>query len=146
LLAFTVARSRLGAGLRAIREDEVAAATIGVPVVRLKLVVFALSALIPGIVGGVSVFRTGYFEPTQAFNPSVSLNMITMAVIGGTDDAFGPLIGASLLVLLSELLWATQPELYMVLLGLLLVVFVIWMPEGVEGRLRSLASRRLKRA
>jgi branched-chain amino acid transport system permease protein len=146
LLAFVVARSRLGAGLRGIREDEVAAETIGVPVVRLKLIAFALSAFIPGIVGGVSVFRTGYFEPMQAFNPSISLNMITMAVIGGTDDAFGPLIGASLLVLLSELLWATQPELYMVLLGLLLVVFVIWMPEGVEGRLRLYASRRLKRA
>jgi branched-chain amino acid transport system permease protein len=146
LLFFIVARSRLGAGLRGIREDEIAAETIGVPVVRLKLVVFALSAFIPGIVGGISVFRTGYFEPMQAFNPSLSLNMITMAVIGGTDDAFGPLIGASLLVLLSELLWATAPELYMVILGLLLVVFVVWMPEGVEGRIRSYAQRRLKRA
>ena len=146
LLFFIVARSRLGAGLRGIREDEIAAETIGVPVVRLKLIVFALSAFIPGIVGGISVFRTGYFEPMQAFNPSLSLNMITMAVIGGTDDAFGPLIGASLLVLLSELLWATAPELYMVILGLLLVVFVVWMPEGVEGRIRSYAQRRLKRA
>jgi branched-chain amino acid transport system permease protein len=146
LLFFIVARSRLGAGLRGIREDEIAAETIGVPVVRLKLIVFALSAFIPGIVGGISVFRTGYFEPMQAFNPSLSLNMITMAVIGGTDDAFGPLIGASLLVLLSELLWATAPELYMVILGLLLVVFVIWMPEGVEGRIRSYAQRRPKRA
>jgi branched-chain amino acid transport system permease protein len=146
LLFFIVARSRLGAGLRGIREDEIAAETIGVPVVRLKLIVFALSAFIPGIVGGISVFRTGYFEPMQAFNPSLSLNMITMAVIGGTDDAFGPLIGASLLVLLSELLWATAPELYMVILGLLLVVFVVWMPEGVEGRIRSYAQRRPKRA
>src|ERR1700722_556148 len=146
LLFFIVARSRLGAGLRGIREDEIAAETIGVPVVRLKLIVFALWAFIPGIVGGISVFGTGYFEPMQAFNPSLSLNMITMAVIGGTDDAFGPLIGASLLVLLSELLWATAPELYMVILGLLLVVFVVWMPEGVEGRIRSYAQRRLKRA
>jgi branched-chain amino acid transport system permease protein len=146
LLFSIVARSRLGAGLRGIREDEIAAETIGVPVVRLKLIVFALSAFIPGIVGGISVFRTGYFEPMQAFNPSLSLNMITMAVIGGTDDAFGPLIGASLLVLLSELLWATAPELYMVILGLLLVVFVVWMPEGVEGRIRSYAQRRPKRA
>jgi branched-chain amino acid transport system permease protein len=146
LLFFIVARSRLGAGLRGIREDEIAAETIGVPVVRLKLIVFALSAFIPGIVGGISVFRTGYFEPMQAFNPSLSLNMITMAVIGGTDDAFGPLIGASLLVLLSELLWATAPELYMVILGLLLVVLVVWMPEGVEGRIRSYSQRRLKRA
>ena len=86
----------LGAGLRGIREDEVAAETVGVPVVRLKLIVFALSAVIPGIAGGAFLFRSGYFEPSQAFNPSISLSMITMAVIGGTDDAFGPLIGASL--------------------------------------------------
>jgi branched-chain amino acid transport system permease protein len=112
-------------------------------VVRLKLIAFALSALIPGIAGGVFLFRTGYFEPMQAFNPSVSLSMITMAVIGGTDDAFGPLIGAVALVILSELLWANAPELYMVILGLLLVTFVMWLPDGIEGQVRAWS--RLKR-
>jgi branched-chain amino acid transport system permease protein len=142
-LSYFVGRSRFGAGLRGIREDEVAAETAGVPVVRLKLIAFALSALIPGIAGGVFLFRTGYFEPMQAFNPSVSLSMITMAVIGGTDDAFGPLIGAVALVILSELLWANAPELYMVILGLLLVTFVMWLPDGIEGQVRAWS--RLKR-
>jgi branched-chain amino acid transport system permease protein len=145
-LSYFVGRSRLGAGLRGIREDEVAAETAGVPVVRLKLIAFALSALIPGIAGGVFLFRTGYFEPMQAFNPSVSLSMITMAVIGGTDDAFGPLIGAVALVILSELLWANAPELYMVILGLLLVTFVMWLPDGIEGQVRTWSRLKGQRA
>jgi branched-chain amino acid transport system permease protein len=142
--SYFVRRSRLGAGLRGIREDEVAAETTGVPVVRLKLIAFALSALVPGIAGGAFLFRSGYFEPSQAFNPSISLSMITMAVIGGTDDAYGPLIGAAGLVILSELLWANAPELYMVILGLLLVVFVMWLPDGIEGHARDWARRSAK--
>ncbi len=136
-LSYFIRRSRLGAGLRGIREDEIAAETAGVPVARLKLIAFGLSALIPGIAGGAFLFRSGYFEPIQAFNPSISFSMITMAVIGGTDDAYGPLIGAVALVTLSELLWANAPEIYMVILGLLLVIFVIWVPDGIEGRLRK---------
>jgi branched-chain amino acid transport system permease protein len=143
-LSYLMRRSRLGAGLRGIREDEVAAETVGVPVVRLKLVAFVLSSLIPGIAGGVFLFRSGYFEPAQAFNPSISLSMITMAVIGGTDDAYGPLIGATALVILSELLWANAPELYMVILGLLLVMFVMRLPDGIEGHLRKWARQRAK--
>jgi branched-chain amino acid transport system permease protein len=145
-LSYFIRRSRLGAGLRGIREDEVAAETVGVPVVRLKLIAFALSAVIPGIAGGAFLFRSGYFEPSQAFNPSISLSMITMAVIGGTDDAYGPLIGAAALVILSELLWANAPELYMVILGLLLVVFVMWLPNGLEGLLRDWSLRKAQKA
>jgi branched-chain amino acid transport system permease protein len=145
-LSYFIGRSRLGAGLRGIREDEVAAETVGVPVVRLKLTAFALSAVIPGIAGGAFLFRSGYFEPNQAFNPSISLSMITMAVIGGTDDAYGPLIGATALVILSELLWANAPELYMVILGLLLVVFVMWLPNGLEGLLRNWSLRKAQKA
>jgi branched-chain amino acid transport system permease protein len=145
-LAYFVRRSRLGVGLRGIREDEVAAETAGVPVVRLKLIAFALSAVVPGIAGGAFLFRSGYFEPTQAFNPSISLSMITMAVIGGTDDAYGPLIGAAALVLLSELLWANAPQMYMVILGVLLVVFVMWLPNGLEGQVRSWSRRKVKYA
>jgi branched-chain amino acid transport system permease protein len=145
-LSYFIRRSRLGAGLRGIREDEVAAETAGVPVVRLKLIAFALSAVIPGIAGGAFLFRSGYFEPSQAFNPSISLSMITMAVIGGTDDAYGPLIGAAGLVILSELLWANAPQLYMVILGLLLVVFVMWLPKGLEGQLRDWSRRKAQKA
>jgi branched-chain amino acid transport system permease protein len=135
LLAFAVRRSRFGWGLRAIREDEPAAQAIGIPAARFKLFAFALSALLPGMVGALMVMRSTYFEPFQVFSPIVSFSVVTMAVIGGSDDAPGPILGALFLVVLSELLWANLPEVYMILVGALLIGFVLFAPEGIYGRL-----------
>jgi branched-chain amino acid transport system permease protein len=88
--------------------------------------------------------RSGYFEPMQIFSPVLSLTMITMAVIGGSDDAPGPLFGVVCLVVLSEFLWSSAPQFYMIILGLLLMVFVLRVPDGIYGRL--LIGRRRKRA
>jgi branched-chain amino acid transport system permease protein len=136
LMVLLVGRSRFGAGLRAIREDEPAAETAGVPAASYKLLAYALSAFIPGMVGGLVALRTAYFEPQQIFSPTVSFTVVTMAMIGGSDTARGPLFGALFLVLLSELLWANLPELYMILLGLLLIGFVLLAPSGLDGLLR----------
>ena len=136
-IAYLVRRSRFGAGLRAIREDEDAAETIGVPTTRFKLWAYALSAIIPGMVGAVMVLRSTYFEPLQVFNPVVSFTIVSIAIIGGSDDAPGPLMGAIFLVVLSELLWANLPEVYMILLGALLIGFVLGAPDGIYGWLRA---------
>jgi branched-chain amino acid transport system permease protein len=135
LMAIVVRRSRLGYGLRAIREDEQAAETMGVPVARFKLCAFVLSAFLPGMVGALMALRTTYFEPLPAFNPVVSFTIVTIAVIGGSDDARGPMFGALFLVVLSELLWANAPEFYMILLGLVLIAFVLFAPGGLCGLL-----------
>jgi branched-chain amino acid transport system permease protein len=136
LLVVLVGRSRFGAGLRAIREDEPAAETVGVPTARYKLAAYALSAAIPGMVGGLVALRTSYFEPQQIFSPTLSFTIVTMAMIGGSDRARGPIMGALFLVLLSELLWANLAELYMIILGLLLIGFVLFAPSGIDGLLR----------
>jgi branched-chain amino acid transport system permease protein len=141
LLALLLRQSRIGEGLRALRENEEAAATLGVPVVRYKLLAYALSAVIPGVVGAVMTLRTTYFEPDGAFDPTISFTIVTMAVIGGSDDALGPLLGSTLLLALSELLWAQAPQLYMIVLGLLLILFVLLAPDGIGGWLRP---RRLR--
>jgi len=141
LLIVFIGRSRFGAGLRAIREDEPAAETAGVPAARYKLAAFALSALIPGMVGGLVALRTSYFEPQQIFSPTISFTVVTMAMIGGSDRARGPIMGALFLVLLSELLWANLAELYMIILGLLLIGFVLFAPTGLDGLLRRRGGR-----
>jgi len=135
ILTLLVRRSRFGQGLRAIRENEEAAETVGVPTVRFKLLAFGLSAIIPGMVGSVMVLRSTYFEPSQLFDPVVSFSIVTMAVVGGSDDVKGPLLGAVGFVVLSELLWANAPQLYMIFLGLLLILFVLFVPEGMSGKL-----------
>ena len=138
VITFAVRRSRFGAGLRAIRENEEAAETLGINVAGFKVLAFALSAIIPGMVGSVMVLRTTYFEPLDVFNPITSFTIVSMAIIGGGDDVPGPLYGACFLVLLQELLWANWPEIYMVLLGTLLVGFVLGAPSGIQGRIAAL--------
>jgi branched-chain amino acid transport system permease protein len=130
-----VRRARFGQGLLAIREDEEAAETIGIPLARYKLLAFCLSAIVPGMVGGVMVLRSSYFEPVPVFDPMISVTIVTIAIIGGSDDLRGPVLGAALLLLVSETLWAQAPQLYMVILGVLLIAFVLFAPEGVCGRL-----------
>lgn len=140
VMAFLVRDSRYGFGLRAIRENEEAAETIGVAVGAFKLVAFVLSAIIPGMVGALLILRSTYFEPLQAFNPQTSVLIVTMAVIGGSDRPVGPLLGVGFLVVLQELLWARLPQLYMIIVGVLLISVVIWMPGGVYLRLQRLVT------
>jgi branched-chain amino acid transport system permease protein len=125
--------SRFGAGLRALREDEMAAETIGIPVTRYKIMAFALSAIIPALIGGMMQVRSGYFEPLIVFDPIVSLTIICIAVIGGGDRPIGPVLGTIFLVGLSEMLWTRFPLLYMVILGILLLIFVLAVPQGLSG-------------
>jgi branched-chain amino acid transport system permease protein len=138
VIAMLVRESRFGAGLRAIRENEEAAETIGVSVSMLKLAAFVLSAIIPGMVGCLLILRSTYFEPLQIFNPQTSVLIVTMAVIGGSDRPLGPLLGVGFLVILQELLWANLPELYMIIVGALLIGVVIWVPGGIYGRVQRL--------
>ena len=141
VITFAVRRSRFGAGLRAIRGNEEAAETLGIDVARFKVLAFALSAIIPGMVGSVMVLRTTYFAPLDVFNPITSFTIVSMAIIGGGDDVPGPLYGACFLVVLQELLWANWPEIYMILLGALLVGFVLGAPDGIHGRIAVLRRR-----
>jgi branched-chain amino acid transport system permease protein len=138
-------RSRFGAALRAVREDETAAATVGVPITRVKMLAFALSAVIPAMVGALSVLRSTYFEPMQLFSPTTSFTIVTMAIIGGSDRPAGPVLGACFILVLSELLWARAPQTYMILLGALLIGFVLLAPAGLSGLLAKRRPAKLKR-
>ncbi len=141
VLTWALKRSRFGQGLVAIREDEAAAETIGIPVARYKAIAFTISAVIPGMVGGLMALRSTYFETLQVFNPLVSFTIVTMAIIGGSDDARGPILGAGMMVILSELLWANAPQLYMIILGVLLIAFVLTMPYGIVGYISEKSRR-----
>jgi branched-chain amino acid transport system permease protein len=138
--ALIIRQSRFGAALRSIRENEEAAETIGIPAALFKLIAFVLSAIVPGMVGSLMAMRSAYFEPLEFFSPQTSVLIVTMAVIGGTDRPFGPLIGVGFLVLIQELLWANLPQLYMIVVGVLLIAVVVWLPGGLFGRLQRLVA------
>ena len=132
--------SRFGRGLVAIREDETAAETLGIPITRFKVLAFALSTVIPGMVGAVMALRSTYFEVLQVFSPTISFTIVTMAIIGGAGDARGPALGALFLVGLSELLRGASPQFYLILLGLCLILFVLFAPGGLTSLLRRRTS------
>lgn len=143
LVVYFVGQSRFGYALRAIRESEETAETIGIPIARYKFIAFAASAFIPGAVGALMALRSAYFEPTPAFDPVISFTIVTIAIIGGSDEVRGPFFGALFLVSLSQLLWAHAPNIYIILLGLLLICFVLFIPQGLVGQLSINEKRRL---
>jgi branched-chain amino acid transport system permease protein len=94
------------------------------------------------MVGATMAMRSAYFEPMVAFSPMVSFAIVTTAMIGGSDTPMGPVLGSIVLVGASELLWAQAPEVYNIILGVVLVVFVLRVPEGIYGRMMMWLKRR----
>jgi branched-chain amino acid transport system permease protein len=138
IIALTVRESRFGSALRAIRENEEAAETIGIAIGRFKAAAFVLSSIIPGMVGSLIIMRSTYFDPLAVFSPQTSVLIVTMAVIGGSDRPLGPMLGVGFLILLQELLWANLPQLYMIVVGVLLIAVVVWLPGGIYVRLQQM--------
>lgn len=136
-LARHINYSRIGRGLAAIRDDELAAECMGVPTLRLKLISTTISGAMMGIAGAPYPFYVTYVEPASAFNLSYAVNAIAMPMIGGTTTWFGPVIGALLLGSLQQ--WANvtiSSELNLLIVGVMLVGFVVLAPQGIVGLVR----------
>jgi branched-chain amino acid transport system ATP-binding protein len=137
-------RSRFGKAMRAVRDAEVAAESIGLAPVRIKTAAFAISALCAGIAGALFAALSGFVTPsTFAFSQSILFVLVVM--IGGAGFVAGPLVGATIVVLLPEFL-AALAEYRLLFFGALLLV-VLWLaPDGVVGTALRFISRRRPRS
>lgn len=132
-----IGRSRFGAALVAIREDEDAAEVLGIPTTRVKLIAFVIAGLVAGMVGCIYASQLYYIEPVGTFDFSVSLNVVVAAIVGGAGSWVGPLLGASATQVISqELLTKTQGVEGNLVLGALLIVFARFVPGGIAGFFR----------
>ncbi|GAB5461280.1 branched-chain amino acid ABC transporter permease [Hoeflea sp. EC-HK425] len=131
-------RTRLGLALRAIGDDEVVAAHSGIHLARTKLVAFTISATLITLVGAVGSPRWVYVEPLIVFNPTVSFLTVIMALLGGANRLWGPLVGAIPLFLLFEWLSVNFPDTYPIFLGLMFIAVVFVLPNGVLAGLDDL--------
>ena len=131
-------RNRLGLALRAIGDDEVVAAHSGIHLARTKLIAFAVSATIITLAGAIASPRWVYVEPTIVFNPTVSFLTVIMALLGGANRLWGPLVGAIPLFLLFEWLSVNFPDTYPIFLGLMFIAVVFVLPNGVLAGLDDL--------
>lgn len=134
-------RSRFGLALFAMAEDEAMARHAGVPVVMLKLGLFAFSAVIMTLVGAVQSPRYVYVEPSIVFNPIVSFLTLIMALTGGPRHLWGPICGAVPLFFLFEWLSVQFPDQYSLILGAIFVLIVAVLRGGVVGLIQRLARR-----
>ena len=135
LTAYLIERSRLGFMLRIIGGDEVVARHVGIDVARVKVALFALSALFMTLTGAIMAPRWTYIDPTIAFNPVVSFQVVIMALLGGLQRLWGPLLGVIPLNLLFEYLNAYFPNHFSLMLGLVFLAIVYLLPKGVAGLL-----------
>ncbi|KJS10786.1 MAG: ABC transporter permease [Hoeflea sp. BRH_c9] len=131
-------RTRLGLALRAIGDDEIVAAHSGIHLARTKLIAFTISATLITLVGAVASPRWVYVEPLIVFNPTVSFLTVIMALLGGANRLWGPLVGAIPLFLLFEWLSVNFPDTYPIFLGLMFIGVVFVLPNGVLAGLDDL--------
>jgi branched-chain amino acid transport system permease protein len=144
-VTWLVLRSRFGYGLIAIRENEEAAAVIGINTTAYKVAAFTLAAALTGLGGGIFAQWNVFINQDNTFPIEYNVQMILMALLGGTGTVFGPVAGAVLLQLLIQFLGGTlpisfdipfvdenaRPIVAQVILGVLLVAVVLFVPRGV---------------
>lgn len=131
IFIFLLQNSSYGMALQGIGENEDAADHIGIDVTRLKVIVFALSGIFMGMAGAVMATRWRYIDPNVAFNPLISFLPVLMAIFGGTWMLGGPILGAVIFTLLQQYLITEYPYLYMLLMGAILVLVILFMPGGL---------------
>lgn len=141
LLWVVTERSRLGRAFRAIREDEVAAETLGIDVVSTRMVVFALAAALAGASGALFAHYMSFIDPSS-FTVEQSIFLLSLVVIGGLGTLRGPFVGVIVMILLPEALGLLKipttiaPSIRQMIYGLVLIVLMFWRPQGLAGRYR----------
>jgi branched-chain amino acid transport system permease protein len=136
LTIYWLTRSRFGFGLIAIRENEEGAAVMGVNTTLYKVLAFALSGVFSALAGGIHAYWITFLDPDSAFDISLNVKMIIMAVFGGPGTVFGPVLGAFVLSAVSEFLSSEVTNVAGLFFGVVVVAAVVLMPRGVADLVR----------
>jgi len=136
LAVMWISRSRFGFGLIAIRENEQAAAVMGVNTTLYKILAFALCSVFAAVAGGIHAYWITYLDPGSAFDVALNVKMIIMAVFGGPGTIFGPVLGAFVLSAISEILAAKVTSLASIFFGIVIIAAIVFMPRGFADLVR----------
>jgi branched-chain amino acid transport system permease protein len=151
LLTWRVVHSRFGRGVRALAGSETAAESAGVPVMRSKVAVLALSAMYAGLAGALTAFFTPYVSP-DSFPAVESFTYVIMAVVGGLGTVWGGVVGAVVVSALLQVLNSVSsqpglpptagPIMQYATYGLLLIVALLFLPRGIAPSVGGVLGRR----
>lgn len=141
LLHRTLGRSRWGWAIRAVREDETAAASLGIAVAATRARALMLSAALTGLCGGLYAHLIGLIEPALVFSLHFSALPLILSIFGGRFLAFGPILGALILYPLDQLLFHSWlPAGHGLLYGLVVIVTILFFPNGIAAWIKNKAA------
>jgi branched-chain amino acid transport system permease protein len=138
LVSTLIAGSKFGLALRAIKQDEDAAADLGVNPYTSKLWVHAIAAALTGIAGGIYARRAAFFYPGDVFAFQTGITILLMPVIGGIGTVWGAVMGGVIIGMVEEELVVHFPNLHLLIYGALLIGIILLEPDGLLGLLRRL--------
>ena len=146
LVSLRIERSRFGMSLLAIKQNEIAAEAAGIDAFSWKLKAIVVSGAIAGAIGGFYVMVLLVVTPQTVFGMLTSAQALIMALFGGVGSAWGPVIGAAILIPLTEILQAELgdklPGIQGVVLGAAIILIILTAPEGIYWKVRDILQRR----
>lgn len=125
--------TEFGASLVAIREDEIGAEMRGINTTLNKITVFTIAAFLTGTVGGMWAYQNTFIDVNIAFNQNRTIDMVMTTMLGGLGTVAGPVIGSTIMYWLRDVLWANFLLFHQIFEGLLLIIIVLFVPEGIMG-------------
>ncbi len=131
LATYLISRSKLGYALVAIRENEEAAAVLGVDATKYKIVAWAISGAMAAAAGAVFAGANGFIDGPTAFGLDDNVFPIVMTILGGVGTVAGPIFGALILTAINETLWSHFPQIHTLFFGAVIVLVVLFLPRGI---------------
>ncbi len=138
IVSSVIASSKFGLALRAIKQDQDAAADLGVNPYMSKLWIHAIAAGLTGIAGGIYARRAAFFYPGDVFAFSTGISILLMPVIGGIGTVWGAVMGGVVFGVVEEELVVNFPNLHLLIYGSLLILIILLEPDGLLGLLRRI--------
>ena len=139
LLGWLVNRSRLGFALRIIGNDNTVARHVGINTARAKVILFTTTGFFAALVGAIIAPRYSYIEPNQVFSAELSFLVVIMALLGGINRLWGPLLGVIPYMLLWEAITLFFPGSTVLVLGCTFLVIVYFIPNGIVGLIEKIS-------
>lgn len=136
-LTFSLNSGRIGYALKAIRNEEDAAVSLGIDSPRLKIFLFSLSGLFTAATGAIFAWTTSHVYPNEVFDLTFSLQMLAMIIIGGMGTSLGPFLGSLFVYLPSYYLLTILPNGQLIVIGLAVIIMALFIPGGIVGMLRK---------
>ncbi|MEM2025327.1 MAG: branched-chain amino acid ABC transporter permease, partial [Desulfurococcaceae archaeon] len=133
---------RIGLNWRAIRDDEVAAESIGIPTLNYKILAFVLSAVVPAMCGSLWAYYIFHVQPSSAFGITWGLYPVLMGIIGGIGTLLGPVIGAIVIGSIVQLTSMYIATLHPLISGILMIIAIVFLPQGIIGKVEKVRAAR----